>query len=140
MSSSPHFIGAVEIGTSKVCAVVGDMSPEEFRRFGHEVVDWIAGYLSRTEDYPVLAQVELGEDSRRKERRHELVDDVDGDVVGRDEGEQQERQEQANHGEVAAVLWCAGGAARIAPRGTVVLAHGHLHSRGFVVNREPIQQ
>ena len=57
-----------------------------------------------------------------------------------DEGEQQERQEQANHGEVAAVLWCAGGAARIAPRGTVVLAHGHLHSRGFVVNREPIQQ
>ena len=40
---------------------LGDMSPEEFRRFGHEVVDWIAGYLSRTEDYPVLAQVEPGQ-------------------------------------------------------------------------------
>jgi aromatic-L-amino-acid decarboxylase len=40
---------------------LGDMSPEEFRRFGHEVVDWIANYLSRTEDYPVLAQVEPGQ-------------------------------------------------------------------------------
>jgi aromatic-L-amino-acid decarboxylase len=39
----------------------GDMSPEEFRRFGHEVVDWIAGYLARPEDYPVLAQVEPGQ-------------------------------------------------------------------------------
>ncbi|HEX8115627.1 MAG TPA: pyridoxal-dependent decarboxylase, partial [Pyrinomonadaceae bacterium] len=39
----------------------GDMSPEEFRRFGHEVVDWIAGYLARPEEYPVLAQVEPGQ-------------------------------------------------------------------------------
>jgi aromatic-L-amino-acid decarboxylase len=39
----------------------GDMSPEEFRRFGHEVVDWVAGYLSRPEAYPVLAQVEPGQ-------------------------------------------------------------------------------
>src|SRR5215208_6990830 len=39
----------------------GDMSPEEFRRFGHEVVDWIAGYIARPEDYPVLAQVEPGQ-------------------------------------------------------------------------------
>ncbi len=39
----------------------GDMSPEEFRRFGHEVVDWIANYLARPEDYPVLAQVEPGQ-------------------------------------------------------------------------------
>ena len=38
-----------------------DMSPEEFRRFGHEVVDWIAGYLARPEEYPVLAQVEPGQ-------------------------------------------------------------------------------
>src|SRR5215213_4065265 len=39
----------------------GDMSPEEFRRFGHEVVDWVAGYLARSGDYPVLAQVEPGQ-------------------------------------------------------------------------------
>jgi len=30
------------------------MSPEEFRRFAHESVDWIAEYLSHPECYPVL--------------------------------------------------------------------------------------
>src|ERR1044072_8218578 len=30
----------------------GDMSPEEFRRFGHEVVDWILGYLARPHQNP----------------------------------------------------------------------------------------
>ena len=30
------------------------MLPEEFRRFGHEVVDWIADYLAHPERYPVL--------------------------------------------------------------------------------------
>jgi aromatic-L-amino-acid decarboxylase len=39
----------------------GDMSAEEFRRYGHEVVDWIADYFSHPERYPVLAQVEPGE-------------------------------------------------------------------------------
>lgn len=37
-----------------------DMSPEEFHRFGHEVVDWIAGYLEHTRDYPVLPPVKPG--------------------------------------------------------------------------------
>jgi aromatic-L-amino-acid/L-tryptophan decarboxylase len=31
-----------------------DMSPEEFRRAGHEVVDWIADYLANIREYPVL--------------------------------------------------------------------------------------
>src|SRR5438093_5687343 len=39
----------------------GDMPAEEFRRFGHEIVDWIADYFERIEDLPVLAQVEPGE-------------------------------------------------------------------------------
>jgi aromatic-L-amino-acid decarboxylase len=38
-----------------------DMSPEEFRRAGHEVVDWIAGYLADIRDYPVLPRVRPGE-------------------------------------------------------------------------------
>lgn len=38
-----------------------DMDPEEFRRYGHTLIDWIAGYLARPEDYPVLAQVRPGE-------------------------------------------------------------------------------
>jgi aromatic-L-amino-acid decarboxylase len=37
------------------------MSPEEFRRHGHAVVDWIADYQSRVESFPVLSQVKPGE-------------------------------------------------------------------------------
>ena len=33
------------------------MSPEEFRRQGHAVVDWLADYYSRVETFPVLARV-----------------------------------------------------------------------------------
>lgn len=37
------------------------MSPEEFRRWGHAMVDWIADYQRRVETLPVLAQVQPGE-------------------------------------------------------------------------------
>jgi aromatic-L-amino-acid/L-tryptophan decarboxylase len=37
------------------------MSPEEFRRQGHAVVDWIADYRSRIESFPVLSRVQPGE-------------------------------------------------------------------------------
>jgi len=37
------------------------MSPEEFRRHGHAVVDWIADYQSRIESFPVLSRVQPGE-------------------------------------------------------------------------------
>jgi len=37
------------------------MSPEEFRRYGHAVVDWIADYQSRIESFPVLSRVQPGE-------------------------------------------------------------------------------
>jgi aromatic-L-amino-acid/L-tryptophan decarboxylase len=40
---------------------LGDMSPEEFRRHGHEIVDWIADYFERIEQLPVLAQIEPGD-------------------------------------------------------------------------------
>jgi aromatic-L-amino-acid decarboxylase len=39
----------------------GDMSAEDFRRFGHELVDWIANYFEHIEDLPVLAQMEPGD-------------------------------------------------------------------------------
>lgn len=38
----------------------GDMSAEDFRRYGRELVDWIADYLEHIEERPVLAQVEPG--------------------------------------------------------------------------------
>ena len=37
------------------------MTPDEFRRHGHAVVDWIADYQSRVESLPVLSQVKPGE-------------------------------------------------------------------------------
>ncbi|HYW07574.1 MAG TPA: pyridoxal-dependent decarboxylase, partial [Longimicrobium sp.] len=42
-------------------AETGDISPEEFRRYGHEVVDWIAEYLGGVGELPVLARVRPGE-------------------------------------------------------------------------------
>jgi aromatic-L-amino-acid decarboxylase len=36
------------------------MTPDEFRRYGREVVDWIADYYERVETLPVLSQVEPG--------------------------------------------------------------------------------
>ena len=39
---------------------LGDMGAEEFRRFGREVVDWIADYFERIEGFPVLSQIEPG--------------------------------------------------------------------------------
>lgn len=37
------------------------MTPEEFRRHGHAVVDWIADYYNRIESYPVLSQAKPGQ-------------------------------------------------------------------------------
>jgi aromatic-L-amino-acid decarboxylase len=36
------------------------MDVEEFRHYGHQIIDWIADYLSNADRYPVLAQVEPG--------------------------------------------------------------------------------
>jgi len=40
---------------------LGDMSAEDFRRYGHQVVEWIADYLSHPERYPVLSQNRPGD-------------------------------------------------------------------------------
>ena len=37
------------------------MKPDEFRRYGKIVIDWIADYLETVESYPVLSQVKPGE-------------------------------------------------------------------------------
>ena len=34
------------------------MSADDFRRYGHQIVDWIADYLSHPERYPVLSQTQ----------------------------------------------------------------------------------
>ncbi|MEP6789564.1 MAG: pyridoxal-dependent decarboxylase, partial [Acidobacteriota bacterium] len=35
----------------------GDMAPDEFRKYGYEIVDWIANYFEHIGEYPVLSQV-----------------------------------------------------------------------------------
>ncbi len=37
------------------------MTPDEFRRYGHAVIDWIADYQSRVESFPVLSRAKPGE-------------------------------------------------------------------------------
>jgi aromatic-L-amino-acid/L-tryptophan decarboxylase len=39
----------------------GGMDPEEFRKLGKEVVDWMADYLNDAEKYPVFSQVKPGD-------------------------------------------------------------------------------
>jgi aromatic-L-amino-acid/L-tryptophan decarboxylase len=41
--------------------MTGHMTPDEFREYGHRVVDWIADYQSRIESFPVLSQVAPGD-------------------------------------------------------------------------------
>src|SRR3989440_6322756 len=40
---------------------LGDMPAEEFRRYGHELIDWIADYFEHIDNLPVLAQMEPGD-------------------------------------------------------------------------------
>ena len=47
-----------DVSSRKTAANSGDMPAEDFRRFGHEIIDWIADYLENIENLPVLSQVE----------------------------------------------------------------------------------
>ncbi|MGH9946749.1 MAG: pyridoxal phosphate-dependent decarboxylase family protein [Pyrinomonadaceae bacterium] len=38
----------------------GDMPADEFRKYGYEIVDWIADYFENIEKHPVLSQIEPG--------------------------------------------------------------------------------
>ena len=38
-----------------------EMNNEEFRRYGHQVVDWMADYLENIRDYPVLPAMQPGD-------------------------------------------------------------------------------
>jgi aromatic-L-amino-acid/L-tryptophan decarboxylase len=47
--------------TSATDNTTGDLDLHEFRRLGHQVVDWIADYLANPQDYDVLPAVRPGE-------------------------------------------------------------------------------
>src|SRR5262244_1787846 len=68
---------------------LGDMPTEEFRRHGHELIDWIADYFDHIEDLPVLAQIEPGDlkaqlpsaPPEHGEPMHDILADVDRLIV-----------------------------------------------------------
>ena len=41
------------------------MTPGEFRKHAHELVDWMAGYMENVENYPVKSPVKPGEIFRK---------------------------------------------------------------------------
>ena len=49
------------LDSAQQSSATGDMDPEAFRIYGHQVVDWIADYLGHVGDYPVLAQSAPGD-------------------------------------------------------------------------------
>jgi aromatic-L-amino-acid decarboxylase len=67
----------------------GDMNPDEFRRFGHELIDWISDYFESIEDLPVLSQIEPGDlkaafparPPSKGESMAEIIADVDRLIV-----------------------------------------------------------
>jgi len=73
----------------KLSSGLGDMSKEEFRRFGHELIDWVAEYLEHVEDLPVLAQIEPGDlkaqlpavPPEKGEAMEKIIRDVDRLIV-----------------------------------------------------------
>ncbi len=68
---------------------VGDMSAEEFRRFGHQLIDWVSDYFEKIETLPVLAQIEPGDLKSRLpatppeqgESMQQIIADMDRFVV-----------------------------------------------------------
>ena len=39
----------------------GDMPPEEFRKYGYELIDWVANYLENVGSFPVLPNIKPGD-------------------------------------------------------------------------------
>ncbi len=41
--------------------MLGDLSPQEFRQHGHQLIEWIADYLENVGRYPALSQSRPGD-------------------------------------------------------------------------------
>ena len=68
---------------------LGDMSEDDFRRLGHELIDWIADYFDSIEELPVLAAIEPGDLKKqlpsiaptRGEPMEQIIADLDRLIV-----------------------------------------------------------
>lgn len=63
---------------------LGDMPAEEFRRCGHQLIDWIAGFLANVDDLPVFPDVRPGDILAKLPKtppaRGEAMDEILADV------------------------------------------------------------
>ena len=89
MASSTIKMSAVENPKPILAPELGDMKAEDFRRLGHDLIDWIADYFEKIDDLPVLAAIEPG-DLKAKlpstppvqgESMEEIVADLDRLIV-----------------------------------------------------------
>lgn len=68
---------------------MGDMSAEDFRRYGYQLIDWISDYFERIEQFPVLSQIEPGDlvaqlppaPPATGEKMDEILRDIDRFIV-----------------------------------------------------------
>ena len=85
------FVGLMSSPTSAESQLTSDMSPEEFRRHGHAVIDWIADYLADPEKWPVIPGMKPG-DLRKAlppspPESGEPMEDILAELVGKIHGE-----------------------------------------------------
>jgi aromatic-L-amino-acid decarboxylase len=59
----------------------GDLSPEVFREYGHQLIDWIAGYLEHPEAYPVMSPVSPGDISAALPPSPPVMGEPVGDMI-----------------------------------------------------------
>jgi len=68
---------------------LGDMPSEEFKKFGHRLIDWAAGYLDNIESFPVLPDILPGDIKKQLpstapmhgEPMSEIIADLDKIIV-----------------------------------------------------------
>jgi aromatic-L-amino-acid decarboxylase len=54
-------VGALDARRARTTDTEEGLDPVEFRRIGHELIEWVAAYRERVADYPVMSRVEPGE-------------------------------------------------------------------------------
>ena len=73
-----------DISTKHQTENTGDMPEDEFRKYGYQLIDWIAEYMSTVQSMPVLPNVKPGDIKRMLPQsppvKHESMEDILSDV------------------------------------------------------------
>ncbi len=60
----------------------GDMPSEDFRKYGYQIVDWIADYFDKIEKFPVLSQIEPDQLKNNLPASAPEIGEDFGDILG----------------------------------------------------------